>query len=216
MKNKIYIFIKGILAGFCIGLGGRLFLEGLNLGVGKVVSAFLFPIGLILICNFDFYLYTGKICYLPNAIKEKNALNYIFELLLGFIGNFFGAFLIAIIFKLCFGNSEIVSGVVQTKLNYEWYKLIVLGFLCGILIYFAVEGFKNIQNNFGKYIVLILCIAGFIIASFEHCIADIFYFSLNGLTIKEILVIIPLITLGNSLGGMLVPTIKLIFEKDKD
>ena len=55
---------------------------------------------------------------------------------------------------------------------------------------------------------------------FLKLIADIYDmeyvdFSLNGLTIKEIFVIIPLITLGNSLGGMLVPTIKLIFENHK-
>ena len=107
LENKtIKTLILSIYAGIFIAIAGLLStivsLTIYNYSISKILSGIVFPIGLILICNFDFYLYTGKICYLPNAIKEKNALNYIFELLLGFIGNFFGAFLIAIIFKLCF------------------------------------------------------------------------------------------------------------------
>ena len=37
----------------------------------KVIGAFVFPIGLILICNFGYFLYTGKICYLFDELKKK-------------------------------------------------------------------------------------------------------------------------------------------------
>ena len=47
------------------------------------------------------------------------------------------------------------------------YKSIILSAFCGMLVYIAVEGFKVIEHHIGKYLVLILAIAGFIICGFE-------------------------------------------------
>jgi formate/nitrite transporter FocA (FNT family) len=69
------VLIKGILAGICISIGGFLCLKVNIAANSKVLGAFLFPIGLILICNFGYFLYTGKICYLfenkEQSYKEK-------------------------------------------------------------------------------------------------------------------------------------------------
>lgn len=213
MKAKIYIFIKGIIAGMCIGIGGFLFLNGKSFGLITPLAACLFPIGLILICNFDFFLYTGKICYLPLNIKNKNFLGYCLDLLMGLVGNSIGAILIALVLRFVLPYLNVVNTMVDVKLAYEWWQVLILGFFCGVLIYFAVEGFKSINNNFGKYIVLILCVVGFIIAGFEHSIADIFYFAYAKSFNFETLVTILLIILGNTFGGMFIPFIKIMFEE---
>lgn len=51
-KVKIYvsIFLKGILAGICIAIGGFLYIKARESTELIIVPAFLFSIGLILIC----------------------------------------------------------------------------------------------------------------------------------------------------------------------
>lgn len=216
MKNfryYLYILVKGILAGLCIGIGGWLYIKARSTALTSITAAFLFPIGLILICNFGFFLYTGKICYLPMQMKEKNGLSYGIQLVLGLIGNYVGATLMGVIISHTLEVPLFVNEMVNTKLDYEWWKLIVLAIFCGLLIYFAVEAFAKLENIFGKYIVLIFCVAGFIICGFEHCIADMFYFALANQFSLQVIIATILIIIGNSIGGLLVPLIRRIFNE---
>lgn len=213
IKNYFNTFLKGLLAGLCIAIGGWLYIKTRDAGSSSVLAAFLFPIGLILICNFGYFLYTGKICYLINHIKNKNGGSYIVHLAFGLIGNYVAATLIGLLLKNMFNVPSFVNAMVETKMGYEWWKLIILGIFCGILIYLAVEAFANIENIFGKYVILILCVAGFIICGFEHCIADMFYFAVGGLFSIKSLGVLSLIVLGNSLGGLLIPIVRRIINE---
>ncbi len=207
IKYFLTTFVRGILAGIAIAIGGFLYIKARDVSGLTIVPAFLFPIGLILICNFNFFLYTGKICYLADKLiaKEKR---YILELGLGLIGNYLGALFMGLILSAVFKVPDVVYEMVKIKTSYSWWQLLILAIFCGMLIYFAVEAFSKVENNFGKYVILIMCIAGFIICGFEHCIADMFYFSLardfNFMTFVDILIII----IGNSIGGLFIPCIK--------
>jgi formate/nitrite transporter FocA (FNT family) len=101
-----------------------------------------------------------------------------------------------------------LDSMVSHKLDSVWYLKGIKSFFCGMLVYLAVEGFNKIENNFGKYVVLVLCIAGFIFAGFEHCVANMFYFSIAGSWNVQTLVITLVVALGNSVGGMLIPFIR--------
>ena len=57
--KRLSEFIKAILAGAAISIGGIVFL---SCDV-KYVGAFLFSTGLVTVCMFGFNLYTGKIGY---------------------------------------------------------------------------------------------------------------------------------------------------------
>jgi formate/nitrite transporter FocA (FNT family) len=74
-----------------------------------------------------------------------------------------------------------------------------------MLMFIAADGYKNIENQVGKVVVVFLPVMVFILSGFEHCIADMFYFSLAGdfsaLMLKTLIVI----TVGNSIGGGLIP-----------
>lgn len=216
MKNiKLYLntFIKGLLAGLCIAIGGWLYIKTRDTGSSSVLAAFLFPIGLILICNFGYFLYTGKICYLIDQFKNKSGSSYIIQLILGLIGNYISATLIGLLLSNILNVPAFVDSMVATKLSYNWWQLIILAMFCGLLIYLAVEAFAKVENLLGKYVILILCVAGFIICGFEHCIADMFYFAVAGVFSLESFGALMLIVLGNSLGGLLIPAIRRIINE---
>ena len=65
MKRVGGLFLYAILAGFCIGLGGTVFLKLKDaFPGGNVVGALLFTIGLFTVCTRGYALFTGKACYL--------------------------------------------------------------------------------------------------------------------------------------------------------
>lgn len=215
MRKLLITLLKGILAGVAISLGGWLSLRANAELSNKIVGAFLFTLGLILIVNFDFYLYTGKICYVFDKGSDKWYQKGLM-LLTGIIGNLLGCLLMGSLMRLVFKTKlttffDSVNTLVNNKISYEWYQIIILAFFCGMLVYLAVEGFKRIDNPFGKYVVLILCIAGFIICGFEHCVANMFYYALAKAYSGEAVLSIILCVIGNSLGGVFIPLInKLI------
>lgn len=215
--NYIKTLIKGILAGICISIGGWLCLKTNAVMSNNILGAFLFPIGLILICNFGYFLYTGKICYLFEN-KEQTYKTKIIDLCLGLCGNMLGCLIISLLLNLAARNLnyvvfENVQNMVLIKVNYKWYEMIILSAFCGMLVYVAVEGFKVIENIIGKYVVLILAIAGFIICGFEHSVANMFYYFLAGdFSYKAILSLL-ICVVGNSIGGLFIPVLKSVINK---
>ena len=77
---------------------------------------------------------------------------------------------------------------------------------CGILMYTAVEVFKTGKSPLGIF----FCVPAFIIAGFEHSIADMFYFFSARMFSGEVAVFLLVVVIGNSVGGMLLPWLKLL------
>ena len=225
------ILIKGILAGIAISFGGFLYLRTAAISENTILGSFLFSFGLILICNFNFNLYTGKVCYLfddinyysSSKIVIKKIFGKIITLLLILLGNLIGTLIFASLLKLVMIDNSIndtlmniLKNSVQAKMNYTWYQMIGLSFFCGMLVYIAVEGFKKIDNMFGKYVVLMLAIGGFIVSGFEHSIANMFYYFLSGnFSIMAILSLL-LCVIGNSIGGLFIPLTDKLMKAIKD
>ncbi len=210
----IKVLLKGILAGIAISLGGWLCLRANTVLSTNVLGSFLFAAGLILIVNFDFYLYTGRICYLYENKDTKKWLH----LLMGLLGNLVGCIIMAIFMRLCFKNNlsllfTNLENMINGKLADIWYSTSIKSFLCGMLVYLAVEGFKKIENNFGKYVVLVLCIGGFVFAGYEHCVANMFYYALGASYTLDTLLTLVLCILFNSIGGLFIPTINLLIKR---
>lgn len=225
MNRYINTLIRGILAGIAISFGGYLCLRTNAVANNTFLGSFLFSFGLILICNFNFNLYTGKICYLfddinyysSSKIVMKKILGKIITLSLIILGNLIGTLIFANLLKLVMVDNSInntlmetLKNSVETKINYQWFEMIGLSFFCGMLVYIAVEGFKKIDNQFGKYVVLILAIGGFIVMGFEHSIANMFYYFLSGNYSLMALLSLLLCVIGNSLGGLFIPLVNKI------
>ncbi|MBQ6385390.1 MAG: formate/nitrite transporter family protein [Lachnospiraceae bacterium] len=195
-------FTGAVLAGISIGLGGLVFLSVDS----KVLGAALFTIGLFTVCTFGLNLFTGKVCYVFQNGKE-----YARMLPVIWLGNLAGTGITAL-FAGMTRNAEALTAkaaeMCLTKQNDSLLSLFFLGILCNIFIYIAVEGYRNIPHEIGKYLALLFGVMVFILCGTEHCVADMFYLWMgrawNGRTILCILVI----TAGNCVGGVLLPLMR--------
>lgn len=199
MKNFINSLILSVLAGIAIGIGGTLFLSVDN----KIVGSLLFTTGLFTICVFSFSLFTGKVGYIL-----QNDLNYLLSLVTIWIGNLLGTNLVAYSLSLTRLNqrlNEIALAICLPKLSDSYLSLFILGIFCNILMFIAVDGFKNNKDVLGKYLGLFLGVSVFILCGFEHCIADMFYFGMAKVWSIDTFTRLFVITLGNTLGGLIIP-----------
>ena len=100
------------------------------------------------------------------------------------------------------GIAEQATELTAVKLDDSILSLFLLGVLCNIFIYIAVEGYKNNPHELGKYLSLFFGVMVFILAGTEHCVADMFYFWLSGWSVDAAVRVL-VITLGNAAGGIL-------------
>ena len=218
MKKKIYaylnIFIYAVLAGISIGLGGLVFLRMKNVFPGSdVIGALLFTIGLFIICTRGYNLFTGKVCY-----SLDNKPKYLIDLIIIWMGNIVGTTLLSLILKLTviYDNiNSVALKMVQSKIESGYLSLFLLGIICNIFIFIAVDGFKNNKHELGKYLSLFLGVSIFIICGSEHCVADMFYFGISGMLFKKFgisILCLLVITLGNIVGGLLYPGLEKLYN----
>lgn len=201
MKENGRIFLKAAAAGITIGIGGAVYLTLEN----KVIGAVLFGVGLYTIVLNGLFLYTGKVGYLISA-KDKKA--YILQLVFTWLGNLAGtALAAAAISATRIRNLGRTAEVIcKTKLADTPHSILILAVFCGILMYAAVDGFREKGNP----LILFFCVTVFILCGFEHCIANMFYFSLAGAWSLRAVIYLLLMTLGNSVGGILLPLVKKV------
>lgn len=200
-------FIKSVLAGIMIGIGGTIYLSIDN----NVVGASLFGIGLFMIVIYGFNLYTGKIGYLVDNFNFK----YIKMLVITLIGNFIGTFFVGYILKFTRIYSLIhdkAKLLVNVKLDDSLISILILAFFCGILMYLAVNTYKE-NKDISKYLGVFLGVIVFILCGFEHCIANMYYFSVANIWNLNTLLYLLIMILGNSLGGMLIPLCNKVIKK---
>ena len=188
-------FVSAVLAGMCVGFGGVVFISLDN----RIIGSAMFTVGLFTICTFGLHLFTGKVCY-----ALENGKSYNLALPVIWLGNLAGTGVTALIVKLSRidGIAEQATELTAVKLDDSILSLFLLGVLCNIFIYIAVDGYKNNPHELGKYLSLFFGVMVFILAGTEHCVADMFYFWLSGWSVDAALRVL-VITLGNAAGGIL-------------
>ena len=198
-KNIISYLVKSILAGIMIGIGGTVYLSIES----KLAGSFLFAIGLFLIVTRGYNLYTGKVGYIFN-----NKPVYLAEVFVTIIGNYIGTFTVGFLLRFT-RIYNVVSikayNLCNIKLNDSIVSILVLSFFCGMLMYLAVDGYKEGKDTLGKYLPVFLGVMVFILCGFEHSIANMYYFAAANLYNIKVYTYLGLMILGNGLGGVLVP-----------
>ena len=209
LKRICGVGLYAVAAGFCIGLGGTVFLRLKDaFAGGQVVGALLFAIGLFTICTRGYYLYTGKV----SAVFDQ-PLSYTFDVCLMFVGNFFGCWLLAFLqsFTGLFGPGGIhvaAAELVAGKMDASYLSLFILGIFCNIFMFIAVNGYQNNPHQLGKYLAILLGVSVFILSGTEHSIANMYYWAVSGVLYEapsESLLRIFVVGLGNAVGGVLLP-----------
>lgn len=208
--KKLADFLYAIMAGAFIAMGGVVFLSLDN----KIVGAFMFSLGLFAVCTLKYNLFTGKVGYLfCNDVKT-----YLPWCLMVWVGNLVGSIIVAELVRLTRvapGIIEKSTKLVQVKADDSLISLFVLGIFCNIMVVHAVDQYLNNPHEIGKYLGIIMSIMVFILCGFEHSIADMFYIQMARMWNSQTIIALIVITLGNVVGGILIPTMRNINTKLK-
>ncbi len=204
-QNKLKTFLLAVAAGFTIGLGCCIY-ESCE---SKVVGAVLFTLGLFAVCAFGLNLYTGKIGYVFDNRNDPN-------IFIIYGGNFVGAVSTGLLYRIARPELwEKASNLAEKKLSMSIPSAIILGALCGTVMYIAVDNFKHNEGDFGRYLGMFLGVPLFILAGFEHSIADMFYIAFGITSADQILpsmIFLLTVTVGNMIGAV---TVHYLFSSIK-
>lgn len=233
------MFPLSILAGAFIGLGAifcTVVLSGASTmpyGVGRLLAGLVFSLGLILVVIGGAELFTGNnliiMAWASGKVKTGALLH---NWLIVYLGNFVGAFGTAVLMLMAkqytSGNGavgETALKIASSKVHMGFVQAIALGILCNALVCLAVWLSYSGRSTTDKIMAMVLPVAAFVAAGFEHSIANMYFIpyglmvkasdpafvaslgskvSLDGLTWGSFLVnnLLP-VTIGNIIGGAL-------------
>lgn len=204
--KQLLDFLYAVLAGVSIAIGGVVFLSLDD----RVLGALFFCVGLFTVCTFGFHLFTGKVGYLLD-----NPPAYLGWLGLVWLGNLAGTCLVGYAVRATRigpALAEKAASLCQVKLTDSLTSIFILAVFCNILMFIAVDGFKRNTHELGKYLGLIFGVSVFILCGFEHCVANMFYFAVADLWSPVTVLYLVVMTLGNTLGGILIPACRKLKE----
>ena len=148
-----------------------------------IIGAVLFACGLLTVRLYGLHLFTGKVQYM---LTKENPWYY-YPLIL--LCNFFGVMIIA-----CWAIPtvrEAAQTIALAKAEQMSYIAFIKGIGCGMLMSLATYQKTPLW-------VTVLAVATFILAGFNHCIADFYYMLVGGTFSWNLLLTI----LGNIVGGV--------------
>ena len=163
-----------------------------TLGLSKLLSAFVFSGGLILVVVCGSELFTGNNLMLMGVYEKKISVK---QLLISwgivYVANFVGSILIAFMVaksgQLGFAGSMLGGATIKiacTKVSLSTSNAILLGIMCNWLVCLAVWGSTAARDIGSKIMAIFFPIMMFVTAGFEHSIANMYYIS-AGLFAKE-------------------------------
>ena len=190
----------GISAAIMISIGGSVFLA---CGDNRYYGAVFFSVALLSICYLGLYLYTGKIGYLVEDHSPKN----LATLGVGLVANLAITFPVGMLVRKMIPNlGERAEIICQAKLEQSFGSTLVRAIFCGVLMYIAVEIYRSKKSPIG----VLFGIPVFILAGFEHSIADMFYFGASGIASGKIASFELAAVLGNSIGSVILPLLAVL------
>ncbi len=215
-KGLAKYLVLSLFAGLYVGLGIILiFTIGGVIGESpykKVIMGASFGIALSLVLMVGSELFTGNNMTMAfglynNKVKFSSALRVC---IMSYIGNFIGTFILGGLLVLSGCASEVLtdyySAIIPGKLELDPLTLFIRGVLCNYLVCLAVFIGTRMKTESGKLVVMFCIITAFVIAGFEHCIANMGIFTiaaflLGGLPTQEVIINFVFVTLGNIFGG---------------
>ena len=80
------------------------------------------------------------------------------------------------------------------------------------MIYIAVEGYKSSQHEIGKYLAIFFGVTVFVICGFEHCVANMYYFTVGQAWNLNTALYLLVMTAGNAVGGIFIPLMRKLID----
>ena len=220
LKHSPLAFVVGsAMAGAYIGFGDIImFTVGAHADPAwsHLVMGAVFASALTIVIFAGSELFTGMVMYMPLALLSRQAsvMDTIRVWVVCWLGNLVGAFVLALLFKLGGGGVLLGDGnaaftaAVVAKMNAPAVELFARGLICNWLVCLAIWMSYRTQNDAAKTILIFWPIMIFVAAGFEHCVANMFAFSLallsdhpTSISLQGALHNLTFVTLGNLAGG---------------
>ena len=181
------LLLLAVLAGVLVSLGAVASSSASfgmeDAGVQRLITGAVFPIGLIMIVLLGAELFTGNALMVTAALSGSITWGRLLRNWgLVYVGNFIGAVAVAALMAF-FGQLNLGGGdlavytakVAAAKCQLPWMNAFVLGVFCNFLVCVAIYLGNAAHEVSGKILGVFFPIFGFVIASFEHCIANMYY-----------------------------------------
>jgi nitrite transporter len=129
---------------------------------------------------------------------------------ISYIGNFVGSFILGGLFVWSNASHQILvdyyRSFIYTKLDATPMELFIRGVLCNFLVCLAVYTGMKLKSESGKMIMMFCIITAFVLAGFEHCVANMGTFTIGYMLLGDIGTAAVIksqffVTLGNIVGG---------------
>lgn len=181
------LLLLGIPGGLFIALGAAVASTAVhditNVGLARMVSGLLFPLGLIVVLITGAELFTGNSLIAISVLEKRTTVGRMFRnWVLVYLGNFAGALLLA---ACCayFGQLNYSDGalavyaikVAAAKSAMPFSNAFVMGVFCNILVCASVMMALCAKDVAGRAIGAYVAVAMFVICGFEHSVANMFY-----------------------------------------
>ena len=182
-----YVFASMIMAGAFIARGGATSSTAAhsvdNVGLSRLVSGIIFPVGLMLITFIGGELFTGNCLTAMGAMDHRFSWGKVArDLVIIWLSNLVGA-LIIVALTYYSGNLDYSGGLLGAysikvalgKATISPVKGITSGILCNILVCAAILMGTAAKDIGGKVWAIFFPIMAFVVGGFEHCVANMFY-----------------------------------------
>lgn len=217
-QNPIKYTLRAIMAGFYLIVAiilsytiGAL-VNPISPEFSKILVAMTFSIALALICFLGGELFTGNNLVMGLSFYDKGTkLKGVFRVwTLSYLGNLIGSIIIGYIFIKSGSGKDIfpeyLNTIVNTKVSMTVIELLFKGILCNFIVCIAVMCNIKMKSEIGKMTAMFWLIFAFVLAGFEHSIANmgiftLSYFTLGSLPWAGIFYNMFWVTLGNIIGG---------------
>ena len=234
------MFVLGILAGVFIAFGAEassLAAHNMTLvGITRLVTGCVFPVGLIMVVLLGSELFTGNCLMVGALFNRKIGIGRLLRnWVVVYLGNLVGSLIIVELVNLTgqlgYSSNALAAFTIKiaaSKVALGFGAAFVSGILCNILVCVAVLLASASKTIIGKIVAIWFPIMAFVVSGFEHSIANMYYIpagmlaamnpayadaahtlygtSTAGLTLSGFLDNLVPVTLGNIVGGILIGT----------
>ncbi|MFT3984139.1 MAG: formate/nitrite transporter family protein [Lachnospiraceae bacterium] len=185
--SVVKLFVKSVLAGMMIAMGAAGSSVAAHtisdVGLARMAAAVVFPVGLMMVILLGAELFTGDCLMTMGTAAGRHHIGELLRVLFTvYIGNFVGAALLAMAVYAS-GQFDYSKGILGAytikialgKVNLSFGRAFISGVLCNILVCAAVLMAACAKDITGKLLASFFGIMLFVMAGFEHCVANMYY-----------------------------------------
>ncbi|WP_257282833.1 formate transporter FocA [Endozoicomonas sp. SESOKO1] len=187
-KHPEVTVILAIMAGVFVAIAGMFYsvvmagAQGMPYGMSKLVGGIVFSTGLMLVVLCGAELFTSStLLLMGKATGKLKFRNIVKNWGLVYVGNFIGSIFFALLIigggVWEGGNGQVGLSsmyIAKAKLGYPFFQALILGILCNLLVCLTYWMSLSARTAAGKMMACILPVAAFVVAGFEHSVANMY------------------------------------------